>query len=143
MVRSAVEDDIKDINQLGKIIHPKFDTLFSISDILNEKFSKIYVCEEDHHVIGFIHVTILYETMDIVNIVVAPEYQNRGIGSLLIDYVMSEISQEVQLMTLEVNVNNHNAIKLYEKFGFEVINERKNYYDGKENAYLMGRKLGE
>lgn len=143
MVREAVEKDIDVINMLGSIIHPKFNTLFSMDQILKETFSKVYVYEEKHKIIGFIHVTVLYETMDVVNIAVDPAYQNKGFGSCLLDYAISDVSDEVQLITLEVNVNNDRAIKLYEKFGFEIINERKNYYDGKENAYLMGRKLGE
>ena len=39
---------------------------------------------------------------------------------------------------LEVSVENQAAIELYEKFGFEKIHTRKNYY-GTEDAYVMER----
>ena len=39
----------------------------------------------------------------------------------------------------KVDVNNKNAIKLYQKFGLEIINTRKDYYENSD-AYLMGVK---
>ena len=40
------------------------------------------------------------------------------------------------MITLEVNVDNTPAIKLYEKFGFEIVNTRKKYFNDKD-SYLM------
>ena len=54
--------------------------------------------------------------------------------------MFTEMPTSVQLITLEVRESNLPAIKLYEKFGFEIVNTRKKYY-GEENAYLMGRRL--
>ena len=39
-------------------------------------------------------------------------------------------------ITLEVNVNNTNAIKLYQKNGFKIVSRRENYYNGTD-GYLM------
>ena len=44
----------------------------------------------------------------------------------------------VEKVFLEVRKSNSNAIALYEKFGFSVYAERKNYYtDNGEDALLM------
>ena len=44
-------------------------------------------------------------------------------------------------ITLEVNENNLDAIKLYEKFGFEKLGIRKKYYNNTDNALIMTKKL--
>lgn len=140
MVRKAVIEDIESINKLGKLIRDDFDTLFKIVDILESKYDKVFVYEEKDEVIGFLHIIELDETVDIINIVVREDRRNINIGSLLIDYMFDSISENIQLITLEVAINNVNAISLYEKFGFEIINTRSNYYQNVD-AYLMGKVL--
>ena len=49
-------------------------------------------------------------------------------------------SKNIENITLEVNVNNSFAIKLYEKYDFKTVAIRKNYYDGVD-GYLMERKM--
>ena len=44
-------------------------------------------------------------------------------------------------ITLEVNCNNKNAIKLYKKFNFKEVAIRKCYYNNKEDGILMELKL--
>ena len=50
---------------------------------------------------------------------VAPKFQGRGIGSLLVDFVLKHLkSLGFDGVRILVGVNNTNAIKLYTKFGF-------------------------
>ena len=140
MVREAVLSDNTGINKLGTLLNPKYETLFKLKDILTEDYSKIYVYEKDGEIIGFIHATVLYETIDIINIVVDPKYRREKIASNLFDYLLTESPSSVKTVTLEVNENNISAIKFYESFDFKIINIRKKYY-GNDNAYLMGRRL--
>lgn len=140
MIRYALVKDIKEINELGELLHNNFSRLFNIKDILKDKFSKILVYENDNKVLGFIIATCLYETVDILSLVVDPSYRRQKIATSLIDFLFSEVKDTVEVVTLEVAVNNEKAIKLYEKFGFEVVNTRKNYYNGID-GYLMGRRF--
>ena len=140
MIRRAEEKDIKFINELGKLVNKDFINLFSMETILKEDFSKVFVYEENKEIIAFLHVTELYETIDIINIVVDPIYRNKKIATLLLDYMMSDANSIVEIVTLEVDTSNEAAIKLYKNFGFEVINTRKSYYSDKD-AYLMVREL--
>ena len=140
MVRKAIENDIQQIEKLGLLINEKFPKLFIMHEVIQEKYAKVYVFEQRGKIIGFLHVTDLGETIDIVNIAVSPEYQNQDIGSILIDYMITDATPSLKLITLEVAVDNEKAINLYKKFGFEIINIRKDYYY-KKDAYLMGRKF--
>lgn len=140
MIRRATNDDCEQINALGLIINSNFKKLFKIKDIIKEKYSKIFVYEEENRILGFLHVTELYESVDIINIVVDNYYQRKGIATNLIDYMLSDIGSKVKLITLEVDVNNIKALNLYQKMGFEIINTRKHYY-GNNDAYLMGKGI--
>ena len=137
MVRIARKDDIEEINNLGKLINNDFEKLFSMDQILNENFSKVFVYEEKGIVIGFLHVTVLYESVDIINLCVSKDHRKKHIASNLLDYLFACFHNEKMLFSLEVRTDNYQAISLYEKFGFEIIHTRNNYY---KDAYLMGRK---
>lgn len=140
MIRKADLYDISKIYELGNIINKKFTNYFKMNEIINEPISIVIVYEDNDKIVGFLHATVLYEIVDIINIVVDHDHRRQKIASSLIDYLLSELTSDVKLMTLEVNVNNHGAIKLYELFGFEIVNKRENYY-GDQDAYLMGRKI--
>ncbi len=140
MIRLAKLEDKKQINNLGLLLNPNYPKLFNLKDILKQSYAKIYVCEENNIIKGFLHVTILYEDVEIINIVVKEEERRKKIGSLLLDYFLSDLTNEVKSITLEVNEFNKAAINFYQKFGFEIISRRKNYYQNAD-AYLMERKV--
>ena len=140
MVRYANVYDIPRILELGSLLNDNFTQVNHLNDMLEDGFSKVLVYENDEKIIGFITATDLGETCDILSLVVDPEYRNRLVASNLIDYLISELDEELKLITLEVDSNNIPAIRLYEKFGFEVVNVRKNYYPNGDDAYLMARK---
>ena len=142
MIRIATKDDIKDIIILGNIVNPKFEKVYDLEELFNHDYSKIYLDIEDEKVVGMIMATVLYETCEIENIVILEDYRRRNIASSLIDYLISDFNENVKYITLEVAVDNESAINLYKKFGLNIINTRKNYYDNKD-AYLMGVNLDE
>lgn len=139
MIREFQLVDAKQVYDLGNLVNSNFEGLYNLEEVPIDKFTHIYVYLDEEKIVGFIQVTCLYETMDIVNLVVDPDYRRRGIGSLLLDYVISEFDL-VKLITLEVRVDNEAAINLYKKFGFKIINVRKKYYK-LVDAYLMQRSV--
>ena len=139
MIRKVLKKDFSIIYDLGLKLHPNYKIINNLDEIIDNKLNHIYVYEKDGIVVGFIHYTKLYNSVDIVDIVVKEEYQNQKIGSNLLDYVITELSCNDRIY-LEVNTKNKKAINLYQKFGFRVINVRKNYY-GLEDAYVMERVI--
>ena len=140
MIRKASVWDIPRINELGSLLNDNFSSVNHLNDMLEDGLSIILVYEKDDKIIGFISATDLGETCDILSLVVDPEYRNKMIASNLIDYLISELSEDLKLITLEVASKNIPAVNLYEKFGFEVVNIRRNYYPDGDDAYLMARK---
>lgn len=139
MIRDAQVYDIPRINELGKLLNDNFERLFKINEMLQDGISKVIVYEKDDKILGFITATSLYETCDILSIVVDPLYRRQEIATNLIGYLISDLGEELKLVTLEVATKNKEALSLYDKFGFEVVHTREHYYNG-DDAYLMARK---
>ena len=73
--------------------------------------------------------------MEIMNIVTRVDKYSQGIASNMLSYLIRK--SKVEKINLEVNEHNIKAIKLYSKFGFRQIGNRKKYYEGKDDAILM------
>ena len=77
-------------------------------------------------------------------VMVAPYYQEKGVGSSLMKRLMDEADEKLGLRRIELLVLTDNipAISLYKKFGFKIEATRKNaaVKDGKfVDEYFMGR----
>lgn len=139
MIKEVVLEDKEKYFELGSLINTNFAKLYNLEDILKDKYDKVYGYYEDTKLVGFIHIKVLYETIEIINIVVMPNYRRRGIASMLIEYIISNIN-DVKEILLEVNENNKSAISVYNKNGFKVISERKRYYNY-DTALVMKRDV--
>lgn len=84
----------------------------------------------DTTVIAFIGVALSdKKESHITNLAVSKDYQNLGVGHLLLNQVFGYCKDRDFLkMSLEVDVNNKAAITLYEAFGFKVKTVHKKYY---------------
>ncbi len=140
MVRKANKKDEKQIISLGRMLNPDYSQLFDLKKILKKDYNRFYVYEVDGKIVGFLHATVLYENTEIINLIVEPTYRKQKIASNLFDTLLTELPLDVKIITLEVNVNNKEAISFYQKFGFEIISKRKKYYQDAD-GYLMGRKI--
>ena len=140
MIRKANIYDIPRMNELGSLLEENFSKVYSISEMLEDNISKVFVYEKDDQVVGFILATDLQETCDILSVVVDSNYRRMKTASNLIDYLISDLDENLKLITLEVSTKNTPALKLYDQFGFEVVNIRKKYYQNGDDAYLMARE---
>ena len=76
---------------------------------------------------------------DITTIGVAKKHQGRGLGRALVEALVARAKwRGAEQLFLEVKKSNESAIYLYESFGFEKIDVRKNYYQPSgEDAIVM------
>ncbi len=139
MVNKLTIEDKNLFNELGLLVNNNFINVFNLEDILNSEYDYLFGYYDNNKLIGFIHLNKLYENMDIVNIVVNPEYRKQGIGTKLLDYSV-RLFDDIKTILLEVNENNVGAIEFYKKFNFEIINVRNNYY-GSDAALIMKRDV--
>lgn len=139
MIRKMSQTDLDAVNAIEM---QAFQDPWSKQDFINElesnPYSCIYVKEINGEVVAYVDLWIAYENAEIANIAVKKEFLHQGIASELMQYCLQKIQQsKCENFTLEVRVSNINAIKLYEKFGFQTVSKRKKYYADGEDAYLM------
>ena len=137
MVNKISLEDLEVFNKLGLQVNSNFSNLYDLSQIIDSQYDYVYGYYLDDKLVGFVHITKLYENMDIVNIVVDREVRKQGIATKLINYVI-DLFDDIDNVMLEVNENNIPAISLYKKNKFEIINKRNNYY-GSDAALIMKR----
>lgn len=104
---------------------------------INNDYTSVYAYKEDNKYVGFIIFSILYEAAEIIDLYVNKDYRRRGIAKSLLNIVIN--NENVKKITLEVNINNNNAIMLYNSLGFIEVAKRKGYYNGVD-ALLMLRE---
>ena len=136
MVREFLAKDIKTIINLGQQINPNFTKLFKVENLPDNEV--IFVYENNNEVIGFLHILINVDWIEILNVVVDEKHRGKGVASVLLDYLLSEVNIDTAKIILEVRESNTPAINLYKMFNFFVVNIRENYY-GDENAIVMER----
>lgn len=134
MISKLTNDDIQEVTKLGTILNPNFTKLFHIENLNPNE--TIYVYKENNIIKGFIQIQNGLDIIDLLNIIVKPEYQNQGIGSVLLKYIID--NKQSKKIMLEVRSKNINAIKLYQKYDFKILNIRKNYYKD-DDAIIMER----
>lgn len=136
---------IEDFNNIKEVLTEEFDNFWSpatLKEELNSNNSYFLVAKANNEIIGFAGLKIILDEADIMNIVIKKNYRHNGIGSSLLDNLISySKSLNLKSITLEVNENNLSAIRLYDKFNFDKIGIRKQYYDGKSDAIIMTKKL--
>ena len=123
-------EEIKDISLLKDLFNEYKD---NYDPIIND-YTKVYAYKIDNKYVSFIVGQILYENAEIIDIYVTPEYRRRGIAKELMNKIIDD--EQVKNITLEVNINNKNAILMYNSLGFKETTLRKGYYNG-EDALLM------
>lgn len=89
--------------------------------------------------VGFGGMWLMVDEAHVVTVAVAPEERGRGYGRLLV-HALIQLAEESGMLqaTLECRVSNTAARRLYRRYGFYEVGERKAYYrDNKEDAVIM------
>ena len=128
-------DDIFEIESKEIIVPWSKDALLSLIRKQNIIFRVMLL---DDEVIGYYSFQKVFDEGYINNIAIKREYQSKGYGTKLFEDLIERAHKfEVNALTLEVEVDNDRAIKLYKKFGFQEEGRRKNFYLNKKDAIIM------
>jgi ribosomal protein S18 acetylase RimI-like enzyme len=74
----------------------------------------------------------------IYSIAVAPAFRGQGVAKLLVNEVIKTQRQQDRLgLSLEVKLDNKQAIQLYQSLGFETVDILVNYYDDGTDGLKM------
>lgn len=88
--------------------------------------------------VGYILTLVAFDTADILNIGVHPDFKRLGCGKMLLDHLLAQLQKTVVCdLILEVRIENHIAINFYQKQGFVTVGTREKYYSNLEDAKIM------
>lgn len=126
------EKAIKNIKELIKIDNviqddPWKEDNFLLS--LNYKWELSLIALEKNEIIGFLICSLKENSIHIHRIAVIPEYQNKKVGSLLMETLIDNCNKlEIKKVTLKVKNNNYDAFKFYKKLGFKILGIENSRY---------------
>lgn len=143
MIRQMQRGDVDRVYQIQEV---SFSGLWSRQSLEEAVDNEDYIClirEEEERIVGYCILLISYETAELCQIAVDRENRQRGSGARLLDAGVKAVCERgAQHMLLEVRAGNGPAIALYDKFGFQKIHIRKNYYqDPVEDALILEKDL--
>lgn len=115
----------------------------SVEEQLKDKHHFFLGLYLEKQLIGLISLSYLFETGEILNFGILPDYRRQGLGEKLIESSIKLLCQQkVETILLEVRKSNTPARRLYEKFGFKEISLRKHYYHHPtEDAVIYQKNL--
>ena len=96
------------------------------------------VAKENEKTVGYIGANNILGEVFITNIAVTKPFRRMGVASLLLKTLIEKCREEkAQYLTLEVRKSNISAIKLYEKFSFSKVGERRDFYSNPTEDALL------
>lgn len=112
--------------------------LKDFSELLRPPTGMGIVAEVNDTLVGYLLGMQAADEAELLNIGVIPEARRRGVGRGLLKIWLERMYERgARNIFLDVRINNHSAIQLYESFGFTVSGCRPHYYQDGEDALVM------
>jgi len=109
-----------------------------LSRLLREHAKNFFVAEiPSGKVVGYCVCVRDGKVAHLISIGVLSEYRKRGVGAVLIEHLLAQLGSTARELWLEVNTHNDEAVRLYERFGFEKVMVIENYYSDGSSALRM------
>ena len=139
VIEEMTPEDIPEVAELERQV---FSAPWSEAGFLSSLRSPdtLYlVVRQEGRLVGYCGFLRSFDEADVMNVAVAPEFRNAGIGQRMLRELMSRgRARGVLRYTLEVRQSNAAAIHLYEKLGFAAVGVRKDFYEKPvESAVIM------
>ena len=137
---------VEDVKKVVQIEQENFASPYEEKQFLYEiednPCAQLYVIKEHDWIIGYIDFWITFESCQLCKIAVDKNYQGKGYGKALMEFMFDKVKEECETIFLEVRKSNQKARLFYEQFDFIEINIRKNYYTNpSEDGIIMGKIL--
>ncbi len=116
-----------------------FWTMNILENELKSENSYYIIAKHKDEIVGFAGINVILEESQLAYIVVRKDLRNRKVGAKLLKAIIEKARKHSRYMTLEVNVKNAPAVRLYKRNKFVVVARRKKYYNRTDDAFLMSK----
>ena len=138
--------EARDLDAVEKIERASYPTPWSramfAAELQKPSSLSLGAYQESGELVGYAIVSRYVDAWHVMNVAVDPEYRRHGIARELLERLFDVTATDPRRgYTLEVRVSNTDAIRLYERLGFEARGIRRGYYtDNREDALIMWRE---
>lgn len=137
----------KHIEALERLEQECFSSPWSFDALVSELSNPLAVfcvAEIDGEVAGYVGMHHIVDEGYICNIAVFSQYRRRGVATALMQALHNYAREnDMASISLEVRQSNRIARQFYEKFDFEEVGRRKNFYaNPTEDALIMTKSYG-
>lgn len=129
------------LEQIKNILEEQFDKFWNANVLYKElenPLSTYIVAISDGQVVGYAG---LWQSLDeghITNIVTKKDKRGNKVATKMLEQLIQMAqNKNLKCVTLEVNVHNDIAIKLYKKYNFKEVGRRTKYYNNTDDALIM------
>jgi len=141
-LRSLVDDDLDAVERIERESYPTpWSRSMFAAELVKPSSLSLGAFAPHGELVGYLIVSRYVDAWHVMNVAVAAAYRRRGIASALLERLFAVTADDAQRgYTLEVRVSNTDAMRLYERLGFEQRGVRRGYYtDNREDALIMWR----
>ncbi|WP_455368950.1 ribosomal protein S18-alanine N-acetyltransferase [[Eubacterium] cellulosolvens] len=135
-----IEFEQRHLEKICEIENSSFPEPFSdhyLADLGKLYSDTFLIAEWNYDAVGYIVAKTDCSRAHILSIAVENKWRRKQIGFILLQMLIIKLkSKRINEIILEVEKNNIPAKKLYERIGFKLIKEIKNYYLNGEDALL-------
>ncbi|MFY9114790.1 MAG: ribosomal protein S18-alanine N-acetyltransferase [Dethiobacteria bacterium] len=112
------------------------------SELLQNRFARYFAACAHEQLLGYAGIWIVLDEAHLTTLAVGRPYQHRGVGSLLMEHLISGAAGEGAVrMSLEVRPSNRSARSLYTRFGFVARRLRKQYYQDEDAIIMVNEQI--
>ncbi|MFL6393247.1 MAG: ribosomal protein S18-alanine N-acetyltransferase [Nitrososphaeraceae archaeon] len=148
-IRRCEDRDLISVVNVNMVTLPEHYSDYFFESLLRELPEAFIVAEVDEKVVGYIMCKIEFGFSNfrklgfvkkghVVSVAVLDQHRGKGIGkALMLEGINGVVSRKSDEIYLEVRISNTQAIRMYQKLGFQIKSRLRSYYRDGEDAYLM------
>jgi ribosomal-protein-alanine N-acetyltransferase len=138
--------ELTDLDEVEEIERASYPTPWSramfVAELRKPGSLALGAFSGEHELVGYAFVSRYVDAWHVMNVAVSDGFRRRGVATALLERLFEVTATDARRgYTLEVRVSNDDAIRLYERLGFERRGIRRGYYtDNREDALIMWRE---
>ena len=142
-LRSMREEDLPRVLEIENASYSVPWSELTFRGLIRRQDADVVVAILGEQVIGHAAYWWVLDQAELGNVAVAPEWRGRRIGAVLVAGIIARAAKAgVRELFLEVRPSNTSARRLYERYDFEQVGRRRNYYQlPTEDALVLRRPL--